>query len=344
MGVPSRAVAAAVAVLSVLALALPARADGTEDDKKKAARLFKEGRAAITAGKVDEACGKFEESFKLDAAIGTKLNLADCLERKGLLVAAYHLFDEAATEAARTSKEGRESFARTRADALVGRLVKLELRLAEPATPRMSVTIAGVIVAASAWGEPRFVEPGTTAIDVTAPGKVPFHVEVEGHGGDTKTIDVPALADGSTGTGPGTGGHGDDPVIGAGSGGIGTADHGPHRSRTLAYVTGGAGGALLIGSLVFGLAARSGFKGADCGDKVGLPPNVCTPDGQKTTDRARKLADIGTGFAIAGVVGVGVGVFLFLRGGHHAAARADHVLVTPTVSDDAVGVVVTFHH
>ena len=95
--------AAALTVLAVLAVATPAVADGAAD-RAEAKRLFDSGRAAITAGKIEDACTMFEASFKLEPAIGTKLNLADCLERKGLLAAAYRLFDEAAVEAARSSK------------------------------------------------------------------------------------------------------------------------------------------------------------------------------------------------------------------------------------------------
>src|SRR5881394_3848972 len=112
----------ATVVLVVIGLAGGARGDGNAD---KAAKLFKEGRDAIAAGKIDEACAKFEQSFKLDAAIGTKLNLADCLEKKGLIAAAYRLFDEAAVEADKSGKEGRESFARKRADALEKQLVRV---------------------------------------------------------------------------------------------------------------------------------------------------------------------------------------------------------------------------
>src|SRR5687768_10663170 len=119
-----------IALVAVVALAAPARADG---EKELAAKLFKQGRDLIEAGKIDEACARFQQSLKLDpTAIGTKLNLADCLERKGKLADAYRLFDEAAVEAAKESKEGRESFGRKRADQLVKKLVRIELRFAEP--------------------------------------------------------------------------------------------------------------------------------------------------------------------------------------------------------------------
>jgi hypothetical protein len=100
--------------------------------------------------------------------------------------------------------------------------------------------------------------------------------------------------------------------------------------------------ALLGTSLGLGLAAKSKFDGAECGMKAmpALPDGVCTEAGQDTTNSARRLADLGTGLAIAGAVSVGIGVWLFVRARHHD--HPDHVVVSPSVSDDGVGVVVTW--
>jgi hypothetical protein len=330
------AIAAAAAAAVALVAAAPARADDT-DDKRDAARLFKEGRAAVKAGDLDEACDKFEASFRLDPAIGTKLNLADCFEQKGLLVAAYRLFDEAAAEAARTSKEGRESFARDRADALATRLYLLTLELVDPA-PNTTVTVAGVVVAPAAWAAPRALLPGSIAIAVTAPGRTPYHTRVDGGAGESRTLRIPALAPLAPGE--------VDPTVGAATGGPGadlTAR--PARpSRRLAYIVGGSGAGLLATSLVLGLVARSRYQDADCGPDHGFPDGTCSATGQAQADRARTLADVGTGFAVAGVAAVGVGVYLFLRGGGGSPPDdrdTGGLTISPTVSGDGVGVIVT---
>ena len=54
--------------------------------------LFEQGRAAMAAGSYDIACARFRDSDKLDPAVGTRFNLADCEERRGRLATAWSLF------------------------------------------------------------------------------------------------------------------------------------------------------------------------------------------------------------------------------------------------------------
>ncbi|MEO8553586.1 MAG: hypothetical protein ABI678_26615, partial [Kofleriaceae bacterium] len=74
-----------------LAIGTPARADDEGDEAKA---LFAKGRELAKAGNNAEACPLFEQSFKLEAALGTKLNLAICFAATGKLVAAQHLFEQ----------------------------------------------------------------------------------------------------------------------------------------------------------------------------------------------------------------------------------------------------------
>jgi hypothetical protein len=329
-------VTAIAAVLIALAAA-PAAADEATD-KAAAARLFQEGRDAMAAGKLEEACARFEASLTLDRAIGTKLNLADCQEKRGNFAAAYRLFDEAAIEGAKTGKEGREDFARQRATALVAKLVKLQIEFTGEVPSGTTVRIDGVDVPASAWKQPRYLMPGRYTIVVTAPGGEPIEVTASGTAGEAATAKVPALGgdDGGGTTGGGTTGGGGgaaspprvDPPIDV-------VEIEPKKSRTLSYIVGGGGVALLGTSLALGFAARSKFQDAGCED------GVCpTQDAQDQADSARTLADVGTGFAIAGAVAVGVGVYLFVRAGSDRGS-SDSLTIVPTVSDDSVGVVMS---
>jgi hypothetical protein len=61
-----------------------------------------------------QACDKFEESLRLDPALGTLLNLAECEHSAGDLVNACRLWRAAADEARAAGGGPREQLARDR--------------------------------------------------------------------------------------------------------------------------------------------------------------------------------------------------------------------------------------
>jgi hypothetical protein len=69
-----------IAAASPRALAQPASV--------QAQSLFDDGQRLMQAGKLAEACAAFESSQKLDPAVITLLNLADCRERNHQLATA----------------------------------------------------------------------------------------------------------------------------------------------------------------------------------------------------------------------------------------------------------------
>src|SRR5262245_61539276 len=78
-------------VIFMLALrAGSARADAT--DPPSAEALFRAARQSQTAGDIGKACDLFEESYRLDPAGGTLLNLAACEERAGRITKAWELY------------------------------------------------------------------------------------------------------------------------------------------------------------------------------------------------------------------------------------------------------------
>src|SRR5215813_11599595 len=105
---------AIAAVLAVTRIALADPADATE-----AGAAFQRGRDLAKAGRFDEACVEFGKSYRLEPALGTAVNLADCLERQGQFQRAWQLYDLVARSQGGPS---RARFARERADALAARL------------------------------------------------------------------------------------------------------------------------------------------------------------------------------------------------------------------------------
>src|SRR5687768_12013927 len=59
---------------------------------------FDEAIALSEAGKYEEACSKFEESDRLDHAMNTLFNLADCYEKIGRIASAWEAFSKVASE------------------------------------------------------------------------------------------------------------------------------------------------------------------------------------------------------------------------------------------------------
>lgn len=91
----------------VLSLAL---ASGTDD----AVAAFKRGRELLAKGRLAEACAAFEESHRLDPALGALLNFAECTQHLGNRPKAFALFQEVLAWATRKNDLPRIEVARTR--------------------------------------------------------------------------------------------------------------------------------------------------------------------------------------------------------------------------------------
>jgi len=268
----------------VVALAASARADVKPEDAARAAKLFEQAQAAVTANKIDAACVMFETSLKLDPQVGTRLNLADCRERQARLVEAYTLFVEAGDEATRENKPGRATFAQNRAQTLRSKLVQLTFRVDTPVAGE-TVRLAGRELPRDEWGKPQIVMPGPVTVDASAPGHDPVRVETTATGGAELEIPVPALA-----------------VTAA------PVEKPPQPSASkLPWIVGGVGAALLGTSIGIGVHTKLRYDSAhDKGDSAGV-------------DRALHAADVATEVGIAGGVVLAVGVVLYLRSDRHVA-------------------------
>ena len=143
----------------------PALAQQSEADK-----LFDEGAALMKAGRVAEACPKFEQSNKLDPEIGGMLWLADCYERNGQTASAYRTYKDAQKMAIeRKDKHQRDKVAQKHITGLEPKLSKLTVLAPADKPAGLEVTRDGQKLDASDLGLAVPVDPGSHTIVATAP-------------------------------------------------------------------------------------------------------------------------------------------------------------------------------
>jgi hypothetical protein len=157
--------------------------------------LFDEGVELAANGDLKQACQKFEASESLDVAVGTLLRLGDCYERTGRLASAWSRFREAASLAQAQGMSDRQRIARVRADALSARMARVSLHPPTEPPADLRIVVAGTEVPRASWGSALPVDAGTTLIEASAPGRVPFRREVSIPADDGALVDVtiPAL-------------------------------------------------------------------------------------------------------------------------------------------------------
>jgi hypothetical protein len=155
----------------------------------RAQRRFDQGRTLMSKGKVAEACLAFQDSLSLDPALGTMLNVADCMDRLGEAAEAYRAFERAAAWAKRTHEPKRE-------EAALARLATLR--------PKVGIVhIVGVHDGQPTWnGTPVLLtdgvfvvvaSPGSHRLALGAPGKKTWQVALEVQPGSEQAIEPPPL-------------------------------------------------------------------------------------------------------------------------------------------------------
>lgn len=304
-------------MVRVLVAALVVGLAGTAAADTESSQLFEEGRALAKDGKYEEACAKFARSLELDRAPGTLLNYADCHEHLGHLAQAWRLFDEAARASEKENNDERAKFARERAQALVPKTSTIVVKLAAPDTPGLVVSIGGRTATPAAEIR-EIVDPGEVAIEVSGSNLEPFKKTERAEPGLKIVVEVPKLAE----------------IHDDGGGGSTTTER--RRTRVIAaYSLGGLGAVSLVTGVVLGITAKNKynaeFDNSNCMESGGV--SLCNPEGYKNQGEAITRANIGTGFAAAGVVLVAAGAVVFFT------APRDTVVI-PTASAGAGGLAV----
>lgn len=287
-------------------LAAPsARADRTSD----AEDLFRRAKALIAQNKHVEACPLLEESYRLERARGTLLNLALCHEQIGKTSAAWGEFRRVEQEerASGAANESRVQLAREHADRLQPRVSRLKIVVpAEARAAGLVVKVDGEPKGEPLWaGVP--VDPGTRSVEVSALNKKPLVIKVKvDDEGVLVAVTIPALEDAPVAA----------PAAVPGGANLEEVEqYASNRARrTTGFVIGGIGLATLAVGGAFGIAAIVNDSDAkDCSPCVRGSAQANASD--QSTDRAFVFANIANVTVPLGALGSVIGAYLVLSAG-----------------------------
>jgi len=273
-----------VSLVCVVVFASSAFAQTT--DPAAAQALFDEGKKLVGEGNYAEACPKFAASQRLEPAIGTLINLADCYEHAGKTASAWARYLDAATMADRANQPERAEKARGHAKDLEAKLPRLTIRV-KVELDGLEVKRDGLVIESAAFGVAVPVDPGTHVLTASAPGKPTWSKTVNAKEGTTEIVELTSL-DASS-----------DKTVGS------------TRSdqRTVGMVLTGIGIVTLGVSAGFGLAARSKWKESRAGCNDGT---VCNDEGYGLARDADRLANAATLSLIVSGIAIGTGVVLWI--------------------------------
>lgn len=282
-------------VLAALGAVLGSPSAARADDAAAAQALFDEATALKEKEDWAGACPKFESSYKLDPALGTLLNLANCLEKLGKIASAWARFDEAYQWATKNGDD-RAEYAMKNRDALAPRLPKLKIVVTSPAAA-LSIVRDTVSVEPAMYGSALPVDPGEHAIFVKRDDEI-LKTEkvrvVEAQSAEV-TLDLAAIERAAPPPKPKR-----DVVV-----------VGPSPTlRKVGWGVGAAGLAGLVGAGVIEIVALSRKSLAD--DPQNCFEKLCTPAGKALADEAKTFAEVGQWVGIGSLVVTAVGATLLI--------------------------------
>ncbi len=273
---------------AVLLASAPSHAQ-EQRDPAAAEELFRQGRAASEKRDYLNACAKFRESNRLDPAVGTVFNIADCEEKLGRYATSWTLFQEVVQRL--PADDDRRAIALVRVKGLEPHVPMLTVHLATSSRSDVIVHRDGVVLGSASLDTALPVDPGEHVVVVEAPGTQPAQFRVGVGEGERAQLEVSVGA-----------------PLAPGQGQSGAADGGSGSPHTAAYVVGAVGVAGLITGVVGGLMVLShkSTVNDNCQGKL------CNQTGLDAADSGKTWGAVTTiGFVVGGL-GLGGATYLFL--------------------------------
>ncbi len=288
--------------LAGLLLTLPATRTfaQTPADKARADKVFREGREAAKRGEFAQACSLFAESQRLDPTAGTLINLADCSEKLGDLVAARGHLQQALGRLKPT--DDRVPVVQKRLTALEEVIPRLVVRLPTDSPAGLHLEVDGREVPLAEAGQPALLPPGMHEVTLTVGDqrtRVQVRLELgrltEARPDVPKPPPPPPVASVSASPPP--------PVRGS-------------WERPVGITLAGVGAASLVGALVVALAVLPNRKDTvreQCGSSAGFAdPKACTSSGADAASSGRAWS-VALNVALGlGIVAAGTGTYLLV--------------------------------
>jgi hypothetical protein len=156
------------ALLALASLAPPALA--RDPEAAAADAMFTEARRLLAEGDVKAACPKFAESYRLDPALGSLLNLAACHEKEGRVATAWSEYRDAEAQAIKAKDDKRAAYSKKQAAAIEPRVPRLAIAVTET-PPGFAVTRNAAPVGEASYGMSLPIDPGPQELAATAPGR-----------------------------------------------------------------------------------------------------------------------------------------------------------------------------
>jgi tetratricopeptide (TPR) repeat protein len=306
-------------VVVVALLALPSVA--VAGDRKRADKLFEEGRSYLQRKEYQLACTAFEQSHQADPAIGTQLNIALCYEEWGKLASAYTAYVEA-ERLAKASKDNRAKQAKKKIAEIEPKLGRLRVSIPASADPYSIFLFDGKETTRETLVEEQLLDAGAHTVEVRVAGAPPKITSIDLKGGERKSVEIelPIVVV--------------KPDPGPGKKEMMTIDGPRKKGKLYGGLALGGGGLVTFGIASYvALVARSDYN-----DAIAMcPGNICTQRGDyNATQDARLQANIATVVGIAGLAMIGAGVYLVLTS-KGEPITVEKVSARPIVTPDTVG-------
>lgn len=301
-----------IALAIVLSLASPAAAFAQTAPTEKSEQLSTEAKRLAAEGKYADACPMFEESQRLEPAIGTQLDLADCYEKTGRAATALALFHEVVRIAQLSGKAERQDAAEERVAALEHAVPRI--RVTPPSSPtaaELATRIDGKLIDRDILTRGLAVDPGEHVVKVDATGYQSWTTTATvapagGDAGRVFEIVVPALQPVA-------------PVLVAPVEPPAAPYSPPSKLRPIGFAMMGVGAIGIGAGVIFGFSAisrrnQAGCDGNDCsGAPIGSGDTLRDAQSSAT---ASTICFIGGGLLAAG------GVALFVLAPRGSTTRA----------------------